>query len=89
MAAIISEKQKHPRIFADLEASTSAHLKSLIPIYQDFIDGKMPLSIAGCFLPFIQPLLQLFSASDYVQANKLKNINSNGLDNLGKNIFIL
>uniref|UniRef100_A0AC34FPW2 Ras-GEF domain-containing protein n=1 Tax=Panagrolaimus sp. ES5 TaxID=591445 RepID=A0AC34FPW2_9BILA len=83
MAAIISEKAKHPRAFMELDASTMAHLKSLIPIYEDFIGGKMPPLIAGCFLPFIQPLLQLFStSSDYVQANKLKNINSNGLDNL-------
>uniref|UniRef100_A0A914Y2X5 Ras-GEF domain-containing protein n=1 Tax=Panagrolaimus superbus TaxID=310955 RepID=A0A914Y2X5_9BILA len=83
MTAIICEKSKRPRAFTELDASTMAHFKALSPIYEDFIAGKMPPSIAGCFLPFIQPLLQLFStSSDYVQANKLKNINSNGLDNL-------
>ena len=83
MAALISERKKKPRVFADLEATAISHLRSIVPVYEDFIAGKMPPTIAGCFLPFIQPLLQLFSASDYVQANKFKSVNGNGLDNLG------
>ncbi|KAE9547523.1 hypothetical protein FO519_009264, partial [Halicephalobus sp. NKZ332] len=60
----------------EIEEEVLKIFKGLLNIYDDFLNGKMPQEIPGCFLPFIQPLVQLFSKSDYVHSMKKKNFDS-------------
>uniref|UniRef100_A0A7E4VMK7 SH2 domain-containing protein n=1 Tax=Panagrellus redivivus TaxID=6233 RepID=A0A7E4VMK7_PANRE len=82
LSALKTEVSRKPKLLVDADAATVAIYRSLVPIYDDFTNGQMPKSVAGCFLPFIQPLLQLLSKSDYVHTGRIKNMHNDGIDQL-------
>ena len=87
MAVLKSFVNKKTRFLSELDQQSSSMYKKLVEIYENYLNGKMPEEIPKCFLPFVQPLIQLFSKSDYVHSMKTKDVDYTGLDNLGNYIF--